>query len=258
MSPIVFEGVEWVMIAGRISVQDSLEKHLWRETYDWFCCTSSEEALLDDGEERYLTIEVKDYTGNIIEYGACTSKPWLCKSVPTVAYDSGLFEDTMLVLPPAQIIQLLKLTVNLEEMSWQNEGGERVIICNNNRSSYFHDPIMGTVFIRKDAFEQLQKKVTVKFFAFSEKYLDPKGYCDDSAYHFEVCDGQIVKSVANYQRDRMGSGREIPECCTNCKYGFYKPYKRDEDSPFAQFLKMYRTETEIEDDMLWDAEDDEL
>lgn len=258
MSPIVFDGVEWVMIAGRISVQDSLEKHLWRETYDWFCCTSSEEALHDDGEERYLTIELKDYTGNIIEYGACTSKPWLCKSVPTVAYDSGLFEDTMLVLPPAQIIQLLKLTVNLEEMSWQNEGGERVIICNNNRSSYFHDPIMGTVFIRKDAFEQLQKKVTVKFFAFSEKHLDPKGYCDDSAYHFEVCDGQIVKSVANYQRDRTGTGREVPEFCQNCKYGFYKPYKWDENSPLAQLLKMYRTETELEDDELWGAEDEDL
>ena len=257
LSPITFDGFEWIMVAGRISVQDSLEEHIWRETYDWFCCTASEETLHDDGKERYLTIELKDYTGNIIEYGTCTSKPWLCKSVPTIAYDSGLFEDTMLVLPPAQIIQLLKLTVNLEEMSWQNEDGERVIICNNNRSSYFHDPIMGTVFIRKDAYEELQKIVPIRFFAFSEKYLDPKGYCDDSAYHFEVCDGQIVKSVANYQRDRKRSGREVPETCQNCKYGFYKPYEWDENSPLAQFLKMYRTETEIEDEILWDTEEEE-
>lgn len=180
LSPIMFDGFEWIMLVGRISVQDSLEKHLWRETYDWFCCVSTEETLNDDGEERYLTIELKDYTGNIIEYGACTSKPWLCKSVPTIAYDSGIFEDTMLLLPPAQIIQLLKLTVDLEEISWENKAGERIIICNNNRSSYFHDPIMRTVFIRKDVFDQLQKIVTVKFFAFSEKYLDPKAPCIQS------------------------------------------------------------------------------
>ncbi len=237
LSPIMFAGFEWIMLAGRISVQDSLEKHLWRETYDWFCCVSNEETLNDDGEERYLTIESKDYTGNIIEYGTCTSKSWLCKSVPNIAHDSGLFEDTMLVLPPAQIIQLLKLTVDLEEMSWKNKDGERIIICNNNRSSYFHDPIMGTVFIRKDAYEELQKIVPIKFFAFSEKYLDPKGYCDDSAYHFEICDGQIFKSIANYQRDRKGTGREVPDSCMNCKYGFYKPYKWNKNSSLAQLFK---------------------
>ena len=256
LSPITFDGFEWVMIAGRISVQDSLEKHIWRETYDWFCCTSSEETLNDDGEERYLTIELKEYGGNIADYGFCTNKPWLCKSVPTIAYDSGLFEDTSLVLPPAQIIQTLNLKVNMEEMSWVNANRERIIICNNNRSSYFHDPIMGTVFIRKDALKQLQKQVPVKFFAFSEKFLDPKGYCNDSAYHFEVCDGHIVKSVANYQRDRKGAGREVPAICQNCKYGFYKPVKWDEDSPLAQLLKKYSTQ--IEDDSLWDAEDGEL
>ena len=256
LSPIVLDGCEWIMIAGRISVQDGLEKHMWRETYDWYCCTSSAETLKDDGEERYLTIEIKDYHGNIGEYASYKDKPWLCKSVPTIAYDSGLFEDTILVLPPAQIIQMLNLKVNLEEMSWVNANGERVIICNNNRSSYFHDPIMGTVFIRKDVFEQLQQMVKVKFFAFSEKYLDPKGFCDDTAYHFEVDDGQIVKAVANYQRDKGVPEREVPECCQNCKYGFYVPCKWDENSPFAQFLKKYSNQTE--GDMLCGVEDEDL
>ena len=69
--------------------------------------------------------------------------------------------------------------------------------------------------------------------------MDPKGYCDDSAYHFEICGGQIVKSVANYQRDRKGTGRDVPEPCKNCKYGFYKPYKWDENLPLAQLLKKH-------------------
>ena len=137
-----------------------------------------------------------------------------------------------------------------------NATGERVIICNNNRSSYFHDSIKGAVFIRKDVFEQLQKMVPVKFFAFSEKYLDSKGYCDDSAYHFEVCDGQIIKAVANYQRGKREPGKDIPECCQNCKYGFYKPIKWDENSPLAQFLKIYSTQTD--GDIPWDVEDEDL
>lgn len=248
LSPVVFNGYEWIMIAGRISVQDSLEKNVWKESYDLFCCTSSEETLNNDGRERYLTIELEDYAGNIAEYASISNEPWLCKSVPTIAYDTGLFEDTRLILPPAQIVQVLKLTVDLEEMSWLNESGERVIICNNNRSSYFRDPIMGTVFIRKDAFEQLKDMMTVKFFAFSEKYLAPKGYCDDSAYHFEICDGEIVKAVANDQRDRIETNDELPKFCQNCKYGFYKPIDWDGDSPFAKLLKMYCAEAE--DDVL--------
>lgn len=239
LSPIEYDGFEWIMVAGCISSQDSLEKHIWRETYNWYCCTSTEETLKDDGYERYLTIELEKYNGNIAEYASCTDKPWLCKDVPTIAYSSELFEDTRLVLPPAQIIQMLNLSVNLEEMSWLNASGERVIICNNNRSSYFHDPIISTVFIRKDAFEQLQRELTVKFFAFSEKYLAPKGYCDDSAYHFEVCDGQIVKAVANYQQDRKWLGKEVPVYCQNCKYGFYRPIKLNQDSPLAELLIEY-------------------
>lgn len=100
--------------------------------------------------------------------------------------------------------------------------------------------------------------VTAKYFAFSEKYLDTKGYCDDTAYHFKIHDGHIIKAVANYQGGRTGTGREIPQFCQNCKYEFYKLYKRDENSPLAQLHKMYCTETEIEGDMLWDAEDKKL
>jgi len=256
LSPISFGGYEWIMIAGRISIQDDLEIHTWKETYTWYCCTSFEETLNNDGKERYLTIELENYDGNIEEYASYPKKPWLCKTVPTIAYSSDIFEDTGLVLPPAQIIQTLNLKVKLDEMSWLNVNGERVIICNNNRLSYFRDPIMGTVFIRRDIFEQLQEMGTIKFFAFSEKYLKPKGYCDDSAYHFEVSGGCITKAVPNYQSGEVELGEKTPGCCKNCQYGFYKPLKWDETSKLAQYLKLYSTQTE--NDILWDAEDDAL
>lgn len=238
MSPISYGGFEWVTIAGRIMVQDNIEKHEWRETYNWFCCTSPEETLRDNGEERYLTIELQKYAGNVAEYTSCTNKPWLCKSVPAITYESDLFEDTRLVLPPAQVIHTLDLTVNSEEMSWQNEKGECVIICNNNRASYFKDSIIGTVFIRKDAFEQLRRMGEVKIFAYSEKFLAPKGCCEESAYHFEVCEGKIVKAVANYQREKKVFSRKVSDVCQNCKFGFNKPDEQAENSVLEEFLKM--------------------
>lgn len=250
MLPIQFQGTEWIMIAGRISVQDDFKKHKWRETYDWFCCTSSEETLKDDGEERHLTIELKTYEGNLEEYASCEFKPWLCKGVSTIAYNSGMFEDTGLILPPAQMIQMQKLHVDLKEMTWKDSNGETVIICNNNKSSYFSDPIMGTVFVRKDFFEQFSKKTPVKFFAFSEKYLDPQGYCEKTAYHFEIFDGQIVKAVPNNRSGKNGTVSEVPDQCQNCKYGFYKPVRWDEISPVVEFLNKYNPQQF--DDTLWD------
>ena len=60
--------------------------------------------------------------------------------------------------------------------------------------------------------------------------------------------GQIVKAVANDQRDRIETNNELPEFCKNCKYGFYKPIDWDGNSPFEIFLKMYCAEAE--DDVL--------
>lgn len=256
LSPIRFDGHEWIMIAGRISVHDNLQKPLWAETYNWYCCTSSEETLNNDGEERYLTIELDDYDGNIGEYACCTNKPWLCKNVPTIAYQSGLFEDTRLILPPARIIQMLNLKINLTEMSWLNGDGERVIICNNNRSSYYHDSIMGTVFMRKDIFEQLQEMMTIKFFAFSEKYLESRGYCDDSAYHFEVLHECVVKAVPNYQKPKRKKENVVPECCQNCRHDFYKPVRGVENSALAKYLQMYSSPREY--NVSWEVENKNL
>ena len=153
----------------------------------------------------------------------------MCKSVPNIAYNSGLFDDTRLVLPPTEIISLLNLSLNLEEMCWYNDDGDKIICCNNNKASYYQDPITGAVFIRKDVYEQLLKLSNIKFFAFAEKYIEDKGFCPDSAFHFEIVDGKIVKAYPNCKFDDTLRDRSEPQKCLNCKHGFYSKAEVEKD-----------------------------
>lgn len=223
MAPIEYKKQEWVLLAGRISVKGESGKCEWHDTYDIFCCTSPEETLNDDGNERYLTIELDDYTDNLFNYSTSACRPWLCKRVPPISYGSPVFEDTMLTLPPANLIAELGLKLNLIDMCWEDENGDAVVVCNNNMSSYYRDPIMSTVFIRKDAYDRLNGLLPIKYFAYSERYLAPMGYCDDTAMHFEIIDGEIVKSVLNFDPKREYKPITPPIRCQECRFGFYKP-----------------------------------
>jgi hypothetical protein len=240
LKPIYHGGHEWVLVACRVSLQDDVENHSWKETYKLHCCASGDVTMADDHNARYFTIELEEYLGNLFDYSQERNKPWLCKDVPSIAHNSSVFEDVFLVLPPAQFITALSLEFDAERMCWSNSNGEVVIRCNNNRSSYYRDPIMGTVFVRRDAFEELKKIYPIKYFGYSEKYLADKGICDDTAYHFEIVNGVFVKEVANYKRDTPGEKTTVLEECLNCKFGLYSPPSAiNEDSPFFKFLKEY-------------------
>lgn len=239
MQPIRYDNHEWVLIAGRVHMQDALCNQRWHETYDLFCCTSNKETIKNDGNERYLTIELDDYTGNLNSYIYCKHKPWLCKSVPAISYESGVFDDSILILPPAELIKHFQLQLNLEEMCWINSNDEPIIICNNNRSSYFRDSISGTVFIRKDIYDEFLKEADIKYFAYSEKYLQNKGYNDDTAYHFEIINGKITKEIQNYKKiEQQYIAPKISDECLNCKYGFYHPISFDDYSEFLKTLNI--------------------
>ena len=219
--PIEDKGLEWVLIAGRISLHDDTKKETrWKDTYDIWCCTSEEETIIDDGGARYLTIELDDYSGNIEDYDKCTLKPWLCKDVTNINYGSGIFDDTSLVLPPAELISYFRLRPVHADISWVNSDGKKVIICNNNKNSYYTDPIGGTVFIRKDFLDEYLKKHVLKYFAFTERYIPETGYADETSLHFEIQEGKIIKEILNF-----GGGYRRPTeknpLCVNCPYGLY-------------------------------------
>lgn len=189
---------KWVMLAGRVSLheEDKYETR-WKDTYDLWCCSSENETIYDDGNARYLTIELEEYIGNLNSYPDNESKPWLCKNVKNINNQSEVFEETSLVLPPSNIIRFFNLKLNVSDLSWETQNKEKVIICNNNKNSYYRDPIGGTVFIRKDYFDKFLEGNTVKYFAFTERFIPDTGYADETSLHFEIVNGKIEKEIKN-------------------------------------------------------------
>lgn len=189
---------KWVMLAGRVSLheEDKYETR-WKDTYDLWCCSSENETIYDDGNAHYLTIELEEYIGNLNSYPDNESKPWLCKNVKNINNQSEVFEETSLVLPPSNIIRFFNLKLNVSDLSWETQDKEKVIICNNNKNSYYRDPIGGTVFIRKDYFDKFLEGNTVKYFAFTERFIPDTGYADETSLHFEIVNGKIEKEIKN-------------------------------------------------------------
>lgn len=76
LKKIKFKHQEWVMLAGRVSLHEE-DKYdtRWRDTYDLWCCTSENETINDDGNARYLTIELEEYLGELKAYPDNILKP---------------------------------------------------------------------------------------------------------------------------------------------------------------------------------------
>lgn len=122
-----------------------------------------------------------------------------------------------MVLPPSEIVSFLNLKLNVSDLSWETQDKEKVIICNNNKNSYYRDPIGGTVFIRKNYFDKFLEGHTVKYFAFTERFIPETGYAEDTSLHFEIVNGQIVKEIKN----DGGHGRRNSEnnpLCSVCPH----------------------------------------
>ena len=249
METVKVKKQEWVMIAGRISLHEE-GKHdtKWRDTYDIWCCSSDKEAIGDDGNARYLTIELEEYLGELKAYPDNKEKPWLCKSVKNIASQSDIFEETSLVLPPSEIIKFFDLRLNVSDLSWETEDKEKIILCNNNRNSYYRDPIGGTVFIRKDYFDKYAKSHCIKYFAFAERLIPETGYADETSLHFEIKDGQIIKEIRN-DGGHGSYNRVSNPLCDNCPHANVIETSQNESPEYdMEWLKNMLEEYGIEDD----------
>ena len=237
LQPIVVKGVEWILLAGRVSLHESLKNETeWKDTYDVWCCTSEQETINEDGKARYLTIELNDYAGNMEEYEKSVVKPWLCKDVKNINYHSEIFDNTSLVLPPAELIRYFKLKPILADMSWVDNEGEKVILCNNNKNSYYKDPIGGTVFIRKEYLDKYLEVHPLKYFAFTERYIPQTGFADETSLHFEIQNGVIIKEILNCDRGEREKEETNP-LCLKCPHGFNNDNLYDE-SAMKEYLEL--------------------
>lgn len=228
LEPIEINNNKWVMLAGRISLHEENKYDIkWKDTYNIWCCTSINETIRDDGNARYLTIELDGYSGSLRDYFNCNVKPWLCKNVKDICSQSDVFERTSLVLPPAELIKYFQLEVNVSDLSWQTSDGTKVIVCNNNKNSYYKDPIGSTVFIRKDYLDKYLEHHILKYFAFTERFIPETGYADETSLHFEILNGCIEKEILNNDV-RCSDNSEINPMCEVCPYSDIIGYSEEQ------------------------------
>lgn len=220
----LFEPIEanndiWSLLAGRVSVsEEDGNETKWIDTYEIWCCTSPEETIYADGNARYRTIELDDYCGTLNEYKQTKNQPFLCKRVRPILYGSGVFDDTSLVLPPAEIISFFDLHVDTCDMSWKTSAGDKIILCNNNKNSYYKDSIGSTVYIKKEYLEIFLANHPIKYFAFTERFTPETGYAEDTSLHFEIVDREIQKEIKNDAYDDRKE--EEYSACSCCPFDF--------------------------------------
>ena len=218
LEPIEFKHQDWIVLACRIYIhEDENFNSLWTDAYNLWCCTSENVTINDDGNARYLTIELEDYLGNLNAYQDNTINPWLCKSIQNISSTSNILDETSLVLPPSEIISYFNLSVNISDLSWENQKKEKIIICNNNKNSFYRNPIGRTVFIRKDYYEKYLETHTIKYFVFTERQIPKTGFADETSLHFEIIDGKIVKEIKNYNNHSRPDNNYNP-LCSNCPH----------------------------------------
>ena len=217
IKPINYKNFEWVLLAAEISIhekENSVNK--WSDNYSLFCCTSENETINADGNARYLTIELENYDSDLRQYRDNANRMWLCKRVKGICSNSDIFEQTFTILPPSSMIKYFNLTLNVSDLSWENQNKEKIIYCNNNKCSYYSNQIRGTVVIRKDYYNEFSKNNSIKYFAFAERYMKGVGYFSETDLHFELNNDGIIKMIRNNDfTDKQYMNRKNK--CVDCK-----------------------------------------
>ena len=254
-SPIQFAKKEWILLATQIFLKEDMPE--WRDNYDISCCVSNDFELHGDENDRYLTIEHRDYQGLLEDYCCITSEESLCKKVGEISYQSNIFDETNLLLPPAKLIRDLQLYPNYKNLSWINKSGEEIIVCNNTKSSYYKDNIKSSIFIRKDVFDNYIKDNVIKYFVYTERLIGRHSYEDDTNFHLEIQNGKIVKEF--YNRRVANPEQHQETCCTKCKYGLDKKHERCRNKPLnINFIKLTLEEfNDLQNIEISNLEDDE-
>ena len=205
-----------MLLAARIHLRGTKEFE-WKDNYDIWCCTSSNETINNDGKARYLTIELESYEKNVVDYCNSDKKTWLCKEVESICSRSESFEQTLLVLPPVELLNFFGLELNVREFSWEKDG-EKIIVCNNNKASYYEDQIKSSIFIKKEYLDKYLKKNTLKYFAFTERLIpEVRHFEDETSLHFELENGKITKELRNFGKTALPE-RSRNLKCENCPY----------------------------------------
>ena len=248
LHPVTYKQQEWVVLNAVIHISGQGR----REAYDIHCCTNPNVHLSGKYEDRYLSIEIPKYRGDIFQYSNCPDMPWACKDIPTINGSTDWFDNTNLSFPPAQIVHDLNLQYSVASMAWIADDNTIVIRCDNNKNSFYSSEICSAVFMRKDYFDAYTLMHPVHYFCYTEKMIEGQGFTDEASLHLEFCDGRLHKRFLNSEEHAARHSEDVP-VCRKCTHGLNHTITKDEDADISaryyELISQYMKEDSDEEQL---------
>ena len=127
-------------------------------------------------------------------------------------------------------------------MSWIDQNGRAIILCDNCKKSYYRDCAKELVLIRKESLDEYLRYNAIKLFSFTERLIKNKGYSNESCFHYEIQNGIITKRYKNNPRgDNEYKPDASDEECINCPYNLYEKKlenRAETEKSLDEFIKM--------------------
>lgn len=231
--PILYHSVEWYPIAVVTKISERTQNNDLENSDDCnIYATFNENYNLDDtGKNRYYTIEIDTAHTNLDDY-ADISANTRCYYVNCFVVEHDSKAQSRLILPPPIIIKELELKFDYVKCEWVDKQGETIIICDNNKSNIYRSDIQSITLIRKSELEKLKKKYHLKYFAFTERYIQNIGFNNVCDNHYQIENGVIVNEIKN----TGAYGYE--EKCESCPYGLNEKDESSRDL-LEELIKAY-------------------
>lgn len=188
------------------------------------CAFNSCEHIDGGKDDRYLTIEHRNYPGNMRDYSLqdCAQ----CLTLPGLATDAAVSKKNPILLPPPSMVKAIGLKYASSKGVFVDKiTGETVILCDGNFGNLYEEPVYNVILIRDDAFSRLVKIGKLTFFAFTERYNEKKGYANECCRHWEFdCGGFHLKHFANGNNDY--ENLDVNTHCKDCYFSYAERRKR--------------------------------
>lgn len=227
---IDYNGESWSLIGG------SVKKFISDEINEFYSCymgINPDKYLDGTVNSRYLTIENKDYYGNINEYKNLDYD----KNVNIRSFQSNSLDikESGLSFPSPRLIKILDLHYEPKYSSWNDSDGNIVILCDNNSKKYFEYPISGAIYIKTSILEDLKKKNDIVYWCYTEKLFKKYGWNDEASLHIQLdSEGNIDKVFNNNNLE--SEKKENNELCEKCKFNFYNKKRKENYNKFLENL----------------------
>ena len=210
------------------------------------CALDTAKHIEGTADDRYLTIEHKEYLGNMKDFGE--SGECECLDLKPIDRHCVTEEKNRMLLPPPSLVKRLNLEYNPKTASFINHSGESIILCDGSPGNYYEESVHHPILIRQDVFERIDGANKVTFFAFTERFNEETGYVNNCEKHWEfrLNAGQPV-SFPNAGGQRRGA--DAPEKCRKCYFGresktageanSYSEFSDSELTEYFELVKKY-------------------